>query len=290
MTETLRTVDGKGVLRIERTLAHPPEKVWRALTEPAHLHHWFPFDVEVELTPGGKITFLEQGGGAGPSTYGEVLEADPPRIFAFTWGDDELRWELRPEGDGALLVFTHVFGDRAGAASFTAGWMTCIDALELVLDDKPVGTPDMADMDARHEHYVEAFALADGVLADTPDGWEVRFERQLVRPIDTVWAALGDATASAVGATPPQPFTTAEVPAGPVTAVEAPRVLEYEWHIGARPAGRVRWELTQGTGHGARLILTQHGPGEAATERATALTAWRTHIEALAAQLLTTSR
>jgi uncharacterized protein YndB with AHSA1/START domain len=219
-----------------------------------------------------------------------VLEANRPRLFAFTWGDDELRWELRPAGGGSLLIFTHVFGDRAGGASFTAGWMTCIDALELVLDDKPVRTPDMADMDARHEHYVAAFGLADGVVTETADGWEVRFERQLVRPIDTVWAALTESGAAAVDATPPKPFTTAEIPAGAVTAVEGPQVLEYEWHISARPAGRVRWELTEGTGQGARLILTQRGPGEAATERATALTAWRTHIEALAAQLLTVGR
>lgn len=287
MSETLRTVDGRGVLRIERTLSHPPEKVWRAITEPAQLHHWFPFDVEVEPTPGGKITFLDRDGAA-PDTYGEVLEADPPRVFAFTWGDDELRWELRAAGQGTLLVFTHAFGDRAGAASFTAGWLTCIDGLELLLDGEPVEVEN--DMDAMHEHYVAEFGLADGTVAQDAAGWEVRFERQLTRQADRVWATLTEAGTPTVGRTPPKPFTTAEIPAGPVTAVDAPNTLEYEWQLDGEPAGRVRWELKQGTGQGARLILTQHGPGEAATERATALTAWRNHIEALAARLLTVAR
>ena len=35
MNATLDTVDGRPVLRMERRLAHPPEKVWRAIHEPA---------------------------------------------------------------------------------------------------------------------------------------------------------------------------------------------------------------------------------------------------------------
>ena len=47
-------------LRIERQLAHRPEKVWRALTEPAHLNQWFPFHVEIELMRDGKINFIKK--------------------------------------------------------------------------------------------------------------------------------------------------------------------------------------------------------------------------------------
>jgi uncharacterized protein YndB with AHSA1/START domain len=291
VTETYRTDGGNGVLRIERRLAHPPEKVWRAVTEPEHLRHWFPFEVQVDLSPGGKIAFSQHGDSTGPATSGRVLAADPPRVFAFSWEADELRFDLRPDGAGTLLVFTHTFADRAGAASFTAGWMTCLDALELVLDDKPVDrAPDMARMDAQHEHYVTAFGLAEGTVAATADGWEVRFERQLTRPAATVWAALADSAPATVDAAPPKAFTTGEIPAGPVTAVEAPRVLEYEWQLGAVPAGRVRWELAEGTGQGARLILTQSGPGGADAEQAIALAAWRARVETLAAHLLTIKR
>jgi len=33
---------GRWRLRFTRTLDHPPEKVWRAITEPEHLRAWFP--------------------------------------------------------------------------------------------------------------------------------------------------------------------------------------------------------------------------------------------------------
>ncbi len=33
----------KWTLILVRELRHPPEKVWRALTEPAHLREWAPF-------------------------------------------------------------------------------------------------------------------------------------------------------------------------------------------------------------------------------------------------------
>lgn len=39
---TLETIDGRLALRFERTLAHPIERVWRALSEPDELGAWFP--------------------------------------------------------------------------------------------------------------------------------------------------------------------------------------------------------------------------------------------------------
>ncbi|HKC74762.1 MAG TPA: SRPBCC domain-containing protein [Chloroflexota bacterium] len=46
MQGQLEHIDGRWQLRFTRKLAHPPEKVWRALTEPAHLAAWFPTDIE----------------------------------------------------------------------------------------------------------------------------------------------------------------------------------------------------------------------------------------------------
>jgi len=71
-------------------------------------------------------------------------------------------------------------------------------------------------------------------------------------------------------------LTTDRGPAGAVTAVDAPRLLEY-----ATPAeGRVRWELRDGTGNGARLVLTHTGG-----DRDAALAAWHDHVERLARQV-----
>jgi uncharacterized protein YndB with AHSA1/START domain len=252
--ETLRTVEGRSVLRMERRLRHPAEKVWRALTDPEQLAHWFPATVELQPRIGSSIRYWMDGE---PGGDGEVLEFDPPRVFAITWNGEVLRWELLPADDGCLLVLSHTFDDRYGAASFSSGWTLCLDAMGLLLAGKPIDVePDTGPL---HDRFVEQLGLNQGSAEQTPDGWTVRFERQLTRPAETVWPQL-----------------TSE---GTVTERSEPKVLEYE-----QADGKVRWELTQGTGHGARLILTHTGlssPDEA-------LETWRDRLDKLAADLLRT--
>ena len=282
MNETLQIVDGRTVLRFERRLSHPVEKVWRAVTEPAQLSHWFPSDMEMDFRPGGKIRFVFREG-EGEDLDGEILELDPPRVFAYTWGDSVLRWELRPDGHGCLLTFTHTFDDRPSAASFATGWALCLEGLDSLLAGERPGAslerwPDL------HEGYVERFDLQEGDLRQAADGWVVRFERQLIKPVDEVWALLTEGGAPVVGEPPPVRFTNGFVPAGPVTAVEPPRLLEYQWRADDQQVGRVRWELSGGPG-GARLVLTQTVPERLADQRPTALAAWHTRIELLADRL-----
>ncbi|MEV1290255.1 SRPBCC family protein [Micromonospora sp. NPDC049679] len=281
MNETLRTVDGSSVLRMERRFAHRPEKIWRALTEPAHLAQWFPSQVELDLRVGGTVKFVFAGGEAPPSD-GVISELDPPRVFAFTWNGDLLHWELRPEGQGTLLILTHTFADRPAAASYGAGWHACLDAMETALDGRPAEPGE--DWAERHEAFVAEFGLAEGTAEATAEGWRVRFERQLTRPVAEAWTALTGGTTPVVGAEPPTSATIDPIAAGMVTAVTAPTLLEYESRTDDRAEGRVRWELRDGNG-GARLVLIQTGPGDGADAQSPVLAAWRTHIERLAARL-----
>ena len=100
------------MLRLERRYGHPVERVWRAITEPDELAHWFPSDEPLE-----------------------VSESDAAAPARGTWFGDELRFELRPDGDGCRLVFTHAFADRetrparrpAGIAA-SRGWTRCSPA------------------------------------------------------------------------------------------------------------------------------------------------------------------
>ena len=133
MSVKLEEGEGRPVLRFERRLAHPPEKVWRALTESGQISRWFPADIEGEFEVGATLRFPFRED-EGPTTQGEVLEVEPPRTLAYTWGGEVLRFELRPDGDGCLLVFTHEFEDRPGAPKFAAGWHVCLDGLEALLD------------------------------------------------------------------------------------------------------------------------------------------------------------
>uniref|UniRef100_UPI000AFBEAB6 SRPBCC domain-containing protein n=1 Tax=Streptomyces niveus TaxID=193462 RepID=UPI000AFBEAB6 len=92
---------GRTALRMERRLAHPPQRVWDAITRPEQLAKWFPSEVSVDLRPGGEIGFHFPGEpGPGPAMTGRVTDADEPRLFAFTWGEDHLSWEITPDGEG----------------------------------------------------------------------------------------------------------------------------------------------------------------------------------------------
>jgi hypothetical protein len=70
-------VDGTYVLRFERRLAHPPEKVWRALTEPDQLRQWFPTDIEGERKLGAKLLFVFRDDAPRAEDMPELLEHDP---------------------------------------------------------------------------------------------------------------------------------------------------------------------------------------------------------------------
>ena len=105
-------------------------KVWRALTEPEHLKKWFPSDIEGERAAGAKLRFVFREG-EGPTMDGEMLAFDPPSLMEMRWGDEILRFELRPEGDGSVLEFTNIFDELGKAARDAAGWHACLDLLAL---------------------------------------------------------------------------------------------------------------------------------------------------------------
>src|SRR5881396_1365203 len=136
MYGTYEAVEGRDVLRFERRLGHPVEAVWRAVTEPAELEHWFPTTVEGDLRPGGRLRF-DHRDGVHPPMEGEVTAIDPPRRFVFSWGGDQLELELELEpvngGKACLLRFTVVLDQREKAARDATGWHVCLDRLQASL-------------------------------------------------------------------------------------------------------------------------------------------------------------
>ena len=124
---------GRAVLRFERLLRHPPERVWRALTDDDEQFRWHPTPASFEPVTGGSVTWLP-GGDVPDMKPGALIEYNPPRALAHTWGEDVLRWELEPHQDGCLLILTHTFDDRFKAARDAAGWHLCLDALSASLD------------------------------------------------------------------------------------------------------------------------------------------------------------
>lgn len=157
-----RLPDDRAEIRFERELRHPPEAVWRALTDADELAHWFPARVEGAFVPGGALRFVFPEGEMEPTT-GEVLEAAGPRVLVFRWGTDVLRFDLSSADGGCRLVFTHTVdaGDPDGgptvAARTAAGWDGCLLRLRCRLDGRPA-PPATDGWSERNEAYLARFA------------------------------------------------------------------------------------------------------------------------------------
>jgi uncharacterized protein YndB with AHSA1/START domain len=171
--EHFGTLDRTGsapLLRYERRLAHPREKVWSALTEPEHLAVWFPTTIEGEWVAGARLRFSFEQIDIEPMS-GEMLRFEPPELLEFSWGPDMLRFELRADGEHTLLELTVALEELGKASRDGAGWHTCLDVLALDLD----GETERLDISPRwrqvHPTYVENFG-ADASTLGPPKEWE----------------------------------------------------------------------------------------------------------------------
>ena len=115
-----------------RHYARPIEKVWAAITTPERLADWLA-EAEVELKPGGKISFNWNKGAH--TMEGRVLVCEAPTTFAWTWALDgretTVRFDLKPEADGCWLTLTHSgLSTKAGSgAGVRAGWHAHLEGL-----------------------------------------------------------------------------------------------------------------------------------------------------------------
>lgn len=129
----------KWKLILVRELRHSPEKVWHALTDPAHLREWAPFDADRNLGTAGTVAKLTTVGAPTPQvSETRVTRADAPRVLEFNWGAQDIRWELEGFGSGTRLTLWHSI-DRRFISWGAAGWHICFDVLEALLADQPLG-------------------------------------------------------------------------------------------------------------------------------------------------------
>src|SRR4051812_20748019 len=120
----------KWTLVLVRELAHPPARVWEALTEPEHLQKWAPFDADRSLGRAGTVAKLSTVGTPTPQiAETQVKHADAPKLLEYNWGGQDIRWELEPLGAaGTRLTLWHNI-DRRFIAMGAAGWHICFDVL-----------------------------------------------------------------------------------------------------------------------------------------------------------------
>ena len=155
---TLERRGDVSVVRYERHLAHPQERVWRAITEDADLAAWFPTTIEGPRRHGAPLHFSFRLGEAEPFG-GEMLAFVPPALMELRWADDVLRFELRPDqGEGrtgCILALTVTVTEFGKAARDAAGWHVCLE--RLVASSDGTAPPGPERWRELHRTYVERF-------------------------------------------------------------------------------------------------------------------------------------
>ena len=125
-------------LVLVRELRHSPTKVWQALTDPAQLREWAPFDADRNLDRTGPVTLSTVGTPTPQVSETRVTRAEAPKLLEYSWGDNAMRWELEPLDNGTRLTLWHNI-DRKFIAMGAAGWHVCFDVLDRHLAGHPIG-------------------------------------------------------------------------------------------------------------------------------------------------------
>jgi uncharacterized protein YndB with AHSA1/START domain len=134
----VRKEGDKWTLILVRELRHSPEKVWQALTDPAHLREWAPFVTDESLGTVGKVNLTWVGTPTPLET--KVTRADAPKLLEYS----DIRWELEESGGGTRLTLWHSI-DRRYISWGAAGWHISLDVLDRLLSGTPIGRVAGAD-------------------------------------------------------------------------------------------------------------------------------------------------
>lgn len=149
-------------IRREVRYPHPPERVWRALTDPTLLATWLMETEGFAPVVGCRFRFrTKPAPGFDGIVHCEVLAADAPRRLAYTWGSGKMRerpttvtWTLRAEPTGTVLILEHTgFRGLSGyllRSMLGSGWGRKLrDYMGRVLDRLAVAGDDPTRVDQR---------------------------------------------------------------------------------------------------------------------------------------------
>ncbi len=129
------TAAGARAVVVEREIAFPPEKIWRALTQPHLIEEWL---MKTDFKPALGHSFTLSGDWGAVTCA--VTAIEPNRTLAYTWDafglESVVTWTLTPTGTG-----THLRMEQAGFLAnqeqayqgAQQAWPAYFTALEAVL-------------------------------------------------------------------------------------------------------------------------------------------------------------
>jgi uncharacterized protein YndB with AHSA1/START domain len=127
-TETLSVV-------VEREIPHPPEKIWRALTQPHLIQDWL-MNNDFRPVVGHHFNFRADWG----AVDCQVLAVEPNKTLSYTWAAYDLKsvvtWTLTPTSAGTQLRMEQSGfrpDQRQAYQGAKGGWPRFFAALEQVL-------------------------------------------------------------------------------------------------------------------------------------------------------------
>lgn len=151
-------------LVLVRELHHSPDRVWQALTDPDQLKEWSPFDADKALTQGATVTLTTVGVPKEYVSETRITRAEEPHFLEYSWGGNDVRWQLEPQGSGTRLTLWASI-NRNFVAMGAAGWHLCLDVLARLLDGDPLGRhvgPEALHFEPwqrLHKEYLERFGV-----------------------------------------------------------------------------------------------------------------------------------
>jgi uncharacterized protein YndB with AHSA1/START domain len=126
---------------MERTLPHPAETVWRALTQPALIAEWL-MNTDFEPVVGRRFQLRSPPApGWDGIIDGEVLEIEPHSRLAYTWGslglESVVTFTLTPTAAGVVLRMEQSGFREDQEQNYRGaqyGWAQFLDKLGKVLE------------------------------------------------------------------------------------------------------------------------------------------------------------
>jgi uncharacterized protein YndB with AHSA1/START domain len=139
---TLRSEDGRGIVRIEDRFNTDINDLWSALTEPSRLARWYA-KVEGDLRPGGEFHMVVHG--SGWEGTGRVQACEPPRRLSVTSReltanfDGFLEATLAADGDQTILVIEARGLPLEKLPYYGVGWQIHVEDLAAYIADSERG-------------------------------------------------------------------------------------------------------------------------------------------------------